>query len=151
MGELNYAGLVTGIVSQLNDADWPERLGPVHVTAEPELPTTEQCPAIIVLPKRATRTPTRIVGGFTAGAPDDVRLTVQLWCWVFSAQGAQDAAFQRDELTNTAVDVIRAERTIGGRVQWADVTDIDFQWQPGGSHGSFYAVAAVTVILHAMA
>lgn len=148
MAELDYAGLTTGLVQQLKDTDG---LDGVHVTAEPDPPTTEQCPAVLVHLTRASRTPARLVAGLTTGAPDDVVARFQLGCFVFSAQGAADAARQRDELLTIVVDAVRADRSIGGRVDWCEAGDVDFSYQPGGSHGSFYAVAILTVLAHARA
>ena len=153
MAELNYAGLVTAIVEQLRNDGTLNALdvGPVYVSPEPEPPTTDQCPAVIVLPRRVRRNPERIVANIFAGNPDKLEVNITLWCWAFSAQGSADAARQRDELVAAVVDAIRIERTIGGKVDWCDVSDIEFQWQPGNQSGSFFAVAAVTVIAHAYA
>lgn len=146
MAELDYAGLLTGLENQLK-AD--AALDGVTVTQEPMNPTTEECPAVLLQLRRASRRPQRIVGGLLAGAPDDVTALIEVQCWTFSGQGAADAGRQRDDLLRNVIDAVRRDSSIGSRVLWSQATVVDFQTAPGGSGGSVYAVAVLTVEAYA--
>lgn len=144
MAELSYAGLVSGVEAQLR-ADM--RLRGVHVTQELEPPT--EFPWVQVRLARVVRKPFHIVASLVAGAPDEVNATLLLVCYEMSAQGAADAGRMREALVTNVIDAIRIDPTLGGRVDYAVVSSIDFAEEPGDA--AIYAKAAVTVEATALA
>jgi hypothetical protein len=144
VAELSYAGLVSGVEAILKAAP---ALGGVHVTQELDAPT--EFPWVTVRLARVTRRPFHIVGGLIAGAPDEVTATLLLVCYEMSAQGAADAGRMREALVRSVVDVLRTDPTLGQRVDYAQVTQVDFQEEPGDA--AIYAKAAVTVECVALA
>lgn len=144
MAELSYAGLVAGVEAQLK-AD--PRLRGVQITQELDPPT--EFPFVQVRLIRVARKPYHIVAGLVAPGPDEVSVTLSLLCYEMSAQGAADAGRLREALVTNVVDVIRGEPTLGGRVDYALVTAIDFAEEPGDA--AIYAKAAITVQATALA
>ena len=144
MTELPFADIIATLETLLQNA-----LPSVLVTQELDLPTTEQCPAVIIVLRRATHIPKQIVGSI--GAQDEVNITVELQCWEFNAESVGNAARARDVLAQSVVDVLRANVTIGGLVQWLRVGGIEFANQPSGDGGGIYAVATVAVVATSLA
>lgn len=142
MGELNYAGLVRGVVAQLNAAG---TLRALDAVATDELDPPTEFPAVQVRIARATRRPFQMTAGNLAAGPDDVTATLTATCWALSVQGAADAAQQRDQLVAAVVDVIRTDPTIGGRVDWCQPTDIVFSEYKNDEGGGIYSSAALTL------
>ena len=138
MAELSYAGLVTGVESILKAAP---TLAAVHVTQELDAPT--EFPWVTVRLARVTRRPFHIVSSLIAGSPDEVTASLLLVCYEMSAQGAADAGRMREILVRAVVDVLRTDPTLGQRVDYANVTQVDFAEEPG--EAAIYAKAAVSV------
>lgn len=136
MAEFDYAGLVNGLETLLQ-ADTGLRVLDAHVTQELDEPT--EFPWVQVKLVRSNRVPFQIVAGIAAGAPDDVTTMLELICWAMSAQGAADAARQRDILASATVDALRRDYTVGGRCAWVQVEGItfaDFKSDQGGIYSS---------------
>lgn len=137
MAALNYADLVDGLVAILR-AD--ARLEDVqHVSPEPDDPTMEQCPAILVRVANFTREPYHLVGGLSAGAPYKETVRLELACWAFAAESAGDAVRRLQALLTLVLAVCADNVTLGGRVTAAHVLRGDILTRRG--QGGIFASA----------
>lgn len=141
MAELDYAGLVRGVVQILNAASALRALD-AFATDEFDEPTEFPCVQVRIV--RATRRPYQMTAGNIAAGPDEVNATLTATCWALSVQGAADAAQQRDQLVSAVVDVIRGDPTLGGRVDWCQPADVAFH-EYKNEQGGIYSSAVLTL------
>lgn len=141
MAELDYAGLVRGVVAILNAS---ATLRALDCTATDEFDEPTEFPCVQVRIARATRRPFQMTAGNLAGGPDEVNTTLTATCWALSVQGAADAAQQRDQLVSAVVDTIRNDPTLGGRVDWCQPSDVVFS-EFKNEQGGIYSSAALTL------
>lgn len=145
MAEFAYSSLVSAIETILR-AD--TRLRGVHVTQEMDFPI--EFPWVQIRLVRSERRAYQMVAGVPGGAPDDVTITVELVAWQMSAQGAADAARQRDVLVSALVDVLRDNYRLGGSINTHQVTDISFAQgirdsDQNAEHAGIYANATLSL------
>ena len=148
MAAVDYKALLDEVKRILTD---DARVGaadpsPTHVTLEPELPTVELCPAVLIGLATFSRAARRLVGGLSAGTPYDEEISIPLDCWAFSLQGAGDATRQLYDLVQNVMLALDDNHQLGALVDWADVVSGDARFGQTESGGLF---AAMTLTIRA--
>ena len=129
MPSLNLAGLQQQLVDTLRD---DATLEGVHVTAEPEEPTADQCPAVVVLVLDVAWEERYLVAVNPDTASAVVKPQFALRCIQFSAQGIADARLQRDALVDQVVGVLRRNRQLAGLLTDLRITRVTPADRPAG-------------------
>lgn len=111
MAAVDYAALVDAL-----ETLFLTQLSGTHVSQEPDEPTAEQCPAVLIRLEGFTREPARLVGFQSTGSPYDETIRFSLACTAFSAESPGDAARQRDALVKSVLTAVATDPTLGGRL-----------------------------------
>jgi len=143
MSALSYPTVLDALESILqNDA----RLEDMHVSQEPESPTTEQAGdgAVLIDLQRFDRSPTRMTAMLRSASPYNENVYIRLRCWVFDAQSTASARRRQATLVQQVMDVIADNPTLNSTVLYAGVHRGDFQTIPRDG-GGIFACAELSV------
>jgi hypothetical protein len=147
---LDYAALEAAVTTLLG-AD--PRLDGVTITRDPEPPTTEQCPAILVSVTGFARVPWQLTGGLAVPGTYHETATLQCQCWEFSGQGGGAARAQCFALVEALTAVLADSPQVGaptaGAVLVVQTLRGNFQSAPSDGGGIFW-VAVVEVECQAL-